>query len=163
MSTTKKVPSTALTVVRAPVPPTVTETEPTATPQATRASRAAAPLPHTPAFQVLMGQWTGRSTKTAVAAALLPLGFRVDLWLELAQMQAAVLRRLQQQQQAWVSGCTGLAQEYQQGKRANTMSRLLEQQGNLFVQFGLLLNKQATDLAGLQKNTDVGDGYRASK
>lgn len=162
MSTTKKVPSTALTVVPAPVPPTVTETVPIATPQATRARRTA-PLPHTQTFQVLMGQWTGRSTKTAVAAALLPLGFRVDLWLELAQMQATVLRRLQEQQQAWVSGCTGLAQEYQQGKRANTMSRLLEQQGNLVVQFGLLLNKQATDLAGLQQKTDVDDGYRASK
>lgn len=144
----------------------ITEAVPIAMAQTAHATRAATPGPvqHMQTFQILMGQWFARiSGNAASTAALLPQAWSTDIWQEMGQMQAAVLRRLQQQQQAWVVGCTGLAKEYQEGKRANTMSKLVEQQYNLAAQFGQLLSQQATNLVGLQENIEVDYGYWVSQ
>lgn len=151
--------STALTVVPTPAPVEITELTPI-TPSQPPRSALPAPLQPMHSFHVLMGQWAARSGNNAfTTAALLPQGISPGIWAELSQMQAAVLRRLQQQQQNWVNGCAGLAQDYQQGKRANSMSKLLEQQCNLVAQFGQLLSQQAVDLVGLQENIEVNYGY----
>lgn len=147
-----------------PVPalPPAVEAVPIAMAQASRATRAAtpAPLQQVQSFQILVGQWAARSSgNAATTAALLPQSLSPDVWQEMLQMQAAVLGRLQQQQKNWASGLSALALEYQQGKRANTMSKLVEQQFNLVAQFGQLLSKQATDLVGLQENLEVDYGF----
>lgn len=168
-STTASNTTNAVALVPAPAsPPTtaITEVVPIAMAQTAHATRSATPGPmqHMQSFQILMGQWFSRSSGNAAStAALLPQAWNTDIWQEMGQMQAAVLRRLQQQQQAWVVGCTSLAKEYQEGKRANTMSKLVEQQCNLVAQFGQLLSQQATSLVGLQENIEVDYGYWVSQ
>jgi hypothetical protein len=158
--------SNAVALVPAPALPPMAEIVPIAMAQTAKATRAATPPPvqHLQSLQILMGQWMARSSGNAAnTAALLPHVWSTDLWQEMGQMQAAILRRLQLQQQAWVAGCTGLATEYQEGKRANTMSKLVEQQCNLVAQFGQLLSQQATSLVGLQENIEVDYGYWVSQ
>ncbi len=131
-----------------------------------RAARAAVPAPlhHVQTFHILMGEWAARSSGNATTtAAMAPMGLNTELWKELEHMQAAIVRRLQEQQKGWMNGYAALAQEYQQGRRANTMSKFVEQQFNLVAQFGQLLSKQATDLVGLQENIEVDYGYWVSQ
>lgn len=84
-------------------------------------------------------------------------------WDELLQLQSAVMQRLQQQNQAWLKGCAILMQDYIQIKQANTMSKLVEKQCNLMMQWSQLLSSQATNLMGLQENIEVDYGYWASQ
>jgi hypothetical protein len=92
---------------------------------------------------------------------LMPQLAQPDTLNELLQMQSAVMRRLQQQNQAWIEGCAALVHDYAQIKQANTMTKLLEQQFNLFANFGQLMNAQITGLVGLQENVEVDFGYWA--
>lgn len=107
-----------------------------------------------------LAQATHNSWNTA---ALLPFTTRLETWQELWQMQQAVLQQTQQMQQGWMQGWTAWLGEFGQLKRANTMSKLVEQEFNLVAQFVLLLQGQATDWTNLQENIEVNYGYWLSE
>jgi len=97
------------------------------------------------------------------SAGLAQQALNPQTWVELQQLQQAVVQRLQQQNQNWMDGCATLVKEYSQIKQANTMSKLVEQQCNLVAQWGQLLGTQATNLMGLQENIEVDYGYWLSE
>ena len=86
-----------------------------------------------------------------------------QVWGESLQLQSAVVQRLQQQNQDWLKGCAVLMQDYAQIKHANTMTKLVEKQCNLVLQWSQLLSNQATNLIGLMENIEVDYGYWASQ
>ena len=86
-----------------------------------------------------------------------------QVWGEALQLQGAVMQRLQQQNQDWLKGCAILMQDYAQIKQANTMTKLVEKQFNLVMEWGQLLSNQATNLIGLMENIEVDYGYWASQ
>nr|WP_315400174.1 hypothetical protein [uncultured Duganella sp.] len=85
------------------------------------------------------------------------------VWGESAQLSAAVAQRLRSQGLDWRQGCTILLEDYGQLRQANTMSKLVEKQCNLTMQFGQLLSSQATNFLALLENIDVDYGYWASQ
>jgi len=114
---------------------------------------------------VLMGtQLAARGiANEAATAAVLPWRMDTDTWRELAAMQQAVWGRLQQQNQAWVRGCTALVQEQQQLKQANTLSKFVEQEYNLLAQTGALVASQCAAFVGLMENVQVDYAYWVSQ
>jgi len=84
------------------------------------------------------------------------------VWSEWLQLQAAVAERLNQQGRDWAKGCAILANDYGQLRHANTMSKLMEKQGNLVSQWMLLVSTQATQLVTLLENVHVDYEYWAS-
>lgn len=92
-------------------------------------------------------------------AAMLPFSARTQTWQELFAMQQALLEQFQQLQQGWLHGWNSWFASFGQLKKANTMSKVLEQEFNLAGQCLLLLQGQATDLANLQENFEVNYGY----
>jgi hypothetical protein len=85
------------------------------------------------------------------------------VWSESMHLAAAVAQRLHLQGLNWRKGCTILLDDYAQLRQANTMSKLVEKQCNLTLQFGQLLSSQATNFLSLLENIDVDYGYWASQ
>lgn len=128
------------------------------------------PLAPPPAVEHLLKRHSLLSRQLAQAtqhgwstAALLPFATQPQTWQELLQLQQAVVQQLQQLQHGWINGWTAWLGEFGQLKRANTMSKLVEQEFNLVAQFVLLLQGQATDLTNLQENIEVNYGYWLSE
>ncbi|WP_354683774.1 hypothetical protein [Cupriavidus necator] len=111
-------------------------------------------------LHALLGGWATRAVGNGVAAASLgPFAVDAQTWTELFQLQAAIIRRLHDQQQQNLQGWAGWLQERAQVRRANTMSKLVEQEFDLLARFVLLLSDQAVDLVTLQENVEVNTGY----
>ncbi|TDF63358.1 hypothetical protein [Cupriavidus sp. L7L] len=111
-------------------------------------------------LQTLMSGWALRTADTGVKSLnLASFGMDVQVLTELFQLQYAIVQRLQTQQQGWMAGWTAWLQERAQVKRANTMSKLVEQELDLLARFGLLLSNQMVDLVTLQENIEVNTGY----
>ncbi|WP_332855560.1 hypothetical protein [Duganella sp. S19_KUP01_CR8] len=85
------------------------------------------------------------------------------VWSEWTQLQAAIAQRLYTQNQDWHKGCAILVEDYGQIRQANTMSKLVEKQGNLVSQSAALLTSQTTNFMALLENIDVDFGYWASQ
>lgn len=110
-------------------------------------------------YSLLNRQLTQTTRNGWSSAALLPFASGPQTWLELLQLQQAVVQEMEQLHQGWISGWTAWLGEFGQLKRANTMSKLVEQEFNLLAQFVLLLQGQATDWTNLQENVEVNYGY----
>ncbi|MBP0632658.1 hypothetical protein [Cupriavidus sp. AcVe19-1a] len=111
-------------------------------------------------LQTLMGEWAMRTGGTAAKAlTLAPFSFDPQVLSELVQLQSAVAQRLQAQQQAWLQQWSGWLQERGQVRRANTVSKLVEQEFDLLARFVLLLSDQMLDLVTLQENVEVNSSY----
>ncbi|RDK05017.1 hypothetical protein [Cupriavidus lacunae] len=139
---------------------TVTKTE--ALPAVHRALAMTQPaaLQRTQMLQTLMNGWALRTAGTGVKTLnLAPFSMDAQVLTELFQLQSAIVLRLQAQQQGWMLGWTAWLQERAQVKRANTMSKLVEQELDLLSRFGLLLSNQMVDLVTLQENIEVNTGY----
>lgn len=128
------------------------------------------PLAPPPAVEHLLKRHALLSRQLAQAtqhgwstAALLPFTTQPQTWQELLQLQQAVVQQVQQLQHGWIDGWTAWLGEFAQLKRANTMSKLVEQEFNLVAQFVLLLQGQATDWTNLQENIEVNYGYWLSE
>ncbi|WP_051320522.1 hypothetical protein [Cupriavidus sp. amp6] len=107
-----------------------------------------------------MGEWAMRTGGTAAKAlTLAPFSFDPQVLSELVQLQSAVAQRLQAQQQAWLQQWSGWLQERGQVRRANTVSKLVEQEFDLLARFVLLLSDQMLDLVTLQENVEVNSSY----
>lgn len=108
----------------------------------------------------LMSQWATRQASNSVSfGALAHLVQDGAIWHELAEMQTAVQQRLQQQQNVWLEGCTALVAQSLQLKRANTLSKMADQQFNLMGQLQALVSTQTTSLLSLQENIEVDYAY----
>lgn len=97
------------------------------------------------------------------AAARLSFSTRPKTWQELLELQQAVAQQVQQLHQGWMQGWAGWLGEFDQLKRVNTMSKLVEQEFNLAAQCLLLLQGQATDWTNLLENVEVNYGYWLSE
>jgi len=128
------------------------------------AKAAPATFGHAMTAYTLMNNHTARLLKNQVVTAGLATRLMdPQIWGESQQLQSAVVQRLQQQNQDWLKGCAILMQDYAQIKQANTMTKLIEKQCNLMLQWNLLLTNQATNLLGLMENIEVDYGYWASQ
>jgi len=78
---------------------------------------------------------------------------------EAIEMQRAILARLQQQWQAWQDGLTGIGKTAAGIRRADTMSKLFEQEYDVFAQLGALVSSQASQWLGLVESAQIGYGY----
>ncbi len=78
---------------------------------------------------------------------------------EAIEMQRAILARLQQQWQGWQDGLAVVGKTAAGIRRADTMSKLFEQEYDVFAQLGALISKQASQWLGLVEGAQVGYGY----
>jgi hypothetical protein len=108
----------------------------------------------------LMAGWAARSAATHIAAArLFAFGMNTQTWTELLLLNEAAWQRGWKLQENWLRGWKAWSQECRRVRRANTMSKFVEQEFDLLAQLGHLLSDQATDLVTLQENIDVDYGY----
>jgi hypothetical protein len=131
---------------------------------ALRDSRAIAPM----AVSMKAGTLAQRQASRMLHNSVLSVGLASrfgdpQVWSEWLQLQAAVMQRLHQQNLDWRQGCAILAEDYALIRHANTMSKMVEKQGNFFSQWTLLLTNQATSLFELMENIHVDYGYWASQ
>ena len=119
-----------------------------------------AAVQHAMTVQKLMAGWVTRTAGTGIKAlTLAPFAADPQTWTELLQLQSAIVHRLQEQQQENMQGWAAWLQERAQLNRANTMSKLVEQEFDLLARFVLLLSDQMVNLVTLQENVEVNTGY----
>jgi hypothetical protein len=112
----------------------------------------------------MLNGWAARAANSGMATAMLfAKGPDGDTWRELLDMQHAILEQLQQQTRDWQHGLVAWGQEWTELKAANTASKLVEQELNLFAQFGELVNQQTTAFVGLMESVQVGYGFWVSQ
>lgn len=80
----------------------------------------------------------------------------LQLWDEIGQMQQAVCKRMQEQQEEWLHGMCNIVTEYSEMKKARTLSRLLEQECNMLNQLTSLATTQLTAWVGMMENIQIG-------
>ena len=112
--------------------------------------------------QKMLQQWSHRGTGRQLSAGALPV-MDPEFWRGLAELQQASQKRLLQQQTALAGDMAKLAVEFSQLKSANTLSKVVEQQCNLLMQFNQLLSNQAVSLMTLQENIEVDYSYWLSQ
>ncbi len=128
------------------------------------ASNTFAPLAHAMTAQRLVQKdATHLVNNGAMTMALAAKLWNPSVWSEWTQLQAAITQRLYDQNQDWHKGCAILVEDYGQLKQANTMSKLMEKQGNLVSQSAALLTSQTTNFVALLENIDVDFGYWMSQ
>lgn len=117
-------------------------------------------LEHAKAAQSLVKRCSLRTMDNcATSVKMWPHLMDTDTWTDLLQMQSAINDRLQQQNQQWYKGVAAIVRDYGRIKKANTMSKLFEQQFNVIGQWGQLVSNQTTSLVELQQNIETNFGY----
>lgn len=133
-------------------------------PAATAGSMATALAAHAAKRQALVN---GAATRTAqlatTMAKLFAAGRGPDAIAEFFAVQAAVQRRLFDQQRDFAAGLQALAAQWRQLPSANSLTNLMAQESNLAAQYGLLLSAQATSLLEVAEGVTVGYGYWAER
>jgi hypothetical protein len=128
------------------------------------ARKAGAPLEHAATAGRLMQRQAARTfSNSMLTTGLAPLFGDPEIWSESLQIQAAIMQRLREQQDDLLKGCAILIDDYSQIRRANTLSKLVEKQCNLFTQWSELLTVQSTNFMALLENIEVDYGYWASQ
>ena len=121
-------------------------------------------LHHAERATALQREWAVRAMANANASAqLFALGIDLDSWQDLLLMQQAAWRRLMMLQNGWTQAWRTWVVYSDQIRGANTMSKLVEREGNIVAQFVSLMTSQATDWVGLQENIHVGYSYWVSE
>jgi len=137
-------------------------------PQAPATQAPLPPLMSTPAgiaqqalkTHLLLGDWVARTTHNWLhTAQLFSLKSDASTWGELLHLHEAFTQRLLQQNQAWLQGCAAWAQQREQLKAANTLSKRVEQEFNLIGQLGQLASDQMTNFSALLENAQVSYAY----
>ncbi|MGX7703401.1 hypothetical protein [Methylobacterium sp. Gmos1] len=124
------------------------------------ATPVAAPLRHT----VLVGELATRSTANAVGTAqLLSESPDSDTIGELYEMHGAFVKQLCKIDQDWRAGLLRVYEGSLQLRKANTLSKVIEQEYNLIGQYGDLATNYMTSVTTLIDNTTVGYSYWLSK
>lgn len=121
---------------------------------------APAPVKRAQKFHLLLSELMTTSAGNHMATATLwPVLFRPEVLAEFFAFQKAVMARIDQQNRNWVESCAAVAQEYSQLGAANTLSKLVEQEYNVFAQFHAVAAAQAASWAGLMENVQVDYAY----
>lgn len=115
---------------------------------------------HLSKSQEIHRNWMARVCGNATATAqLLALGLDAAALDELVRMNEAAWSRLRALREGWMRDWAGWLAYASQLKGANTMSKLVEREGNIFGQAAQIMSAQATALAGLQENTEIDYSY----
>ena len=147
-------------------------TSPTVTPSRVNMTTAAReltqrtypPMNHIQKAGELQSNRAARAIGSATATAqVFAFGIDLESWSELLQMQDAAWQRLRTLQQSWLQYWNRWL-VYSDGiKGANTMSKLVEREGNIGAQLTQLVGNQITGLVGLQENIEVDYSYWISE
>ncbi|WP_432696402.1 hypothetical protein ACQUQP_17945 [Marinobacterium sp. YM272] len=86
-----------------------------------------------------------------------------DTLSELFQLQQAIAGRFMEQNEQWMQGANQIANEASQLKKANTLSKYMEQQCDLVGQWISLMTIQSTNLASQLENIQVDLAYWISQ
>ncbi|KMO29127.1 hypothetical protein VQ03_29510 [Methylobacterium tarhaniae] len=124
------------------------------------AATVGAPLRRT----VLVSELATRSAANAVGTAQL-LAANPDSRIidELCEMQGAFAKQLWKIDQDWRAGLMRIYEGSLSLRRANTVSKVVEQDFNLIGQYGDLVTNCMTSVATLVENTNVGYSYWLAK
>jgi hypothetical protein len=114
-------------------------------------------------FSLAERQFSRLGNSGAASLQLLALAGKPEVWNELLALQQAVLEQAQEIQSGWVAGWSAWFQSFGEVRRANTMSKLLEQEFNMLGQAFKLLQGQTTDLVNFQDNVEVNYAYWVSQ
>ncbi len=119
------------------------------------------PLVHAQRYQELIGDAASRqlSTWQALWFAAFKPDFNGGLQVEGLQMLGAVFQRLATQQTQFLQGLQDIASEASRVGKANTMSKLMEQEYDVSARLGALLVGQASALLELMESVQIGCGY----
>jgi hypothetical protein len=94
---------------------------------------------------------------------LAPLGAAPATWLSLLALQQASVQKLLEQQNACLNDWREWWSTAQQLPRANTLSKLLEQEVDLALRVVQICGNQAVNWASLQENLEVNYGHWANQ
>ncbi|AWN51887.1 hypothetical protein [Methylobacterium sp. 17Sr1-1] len=112
----------------------------------------------------LVGELATRSTANAVGTAqLLSENPDSDTIGELYAMQGAFVKQLWKINQDWRAGLLRIYEGSLLLRKANTLSKVVEQDYNLFGQYGDLVTNYVTSVTTLVDNSTVGYSYWLSK
>jgi hypothetical protein len=115
---------------------------------------------HFDKMRQIQSNWLARAIRNGAAAAQLwGRGLDARNLDELYGMNQASWQRLRDLQTGWAADWTAWLDYASTLKGANTTSKLVEREGNILAQAVAQINAQATDLAGLLENIDVGYSY----
>lgn len=94
---------------------------------------------------------------------LVPFGAVPALWTSFAALQQAFVQKVLEQQNDCLKDWCGWWETVQQLPRANTLSKLLEQECDLALRAVQICGDHAVNWAGLQENLEVNYGHWASQ
>lgn len=118
------------------------------------------PLRHLPA----LSNAHSRAWHNLQAAwSLVPFCAAPSTWMSLAPLQQASTQKLLEQQKAWLSDWQDWWNTAQQLPRANTLSKLLEQEFDLALRVVQICGNHAVNGANLQENLEVNYGHWANQ
>ncbi|WP_123834120.1 hypothetical protein [Methylobacterium currus] len=159
------IPQTTTPASVLPVPlAAFVQTALTATEQLPAPAVAATPVGAPLRRTVLVGEIATRSAANAVGTAqLLSEGPDSDTIGELYEMQGAFVKQLWKIDQDWRAGLMRIYEGSLSLRKANTLSKVIEQDFNLIGQYGDLATNYMTSVATLVENTNVGYSYWLSK
>lgn len=123
------------------------------------------PLKHLSAFHTVLGNIAARQvhlSRGLLASAFQPVP-DASMLIEAVQMQQAILQRLTTQQTQFLQDLNELVASAGSIGKANTMSKLMDQEYDFFAQFQALLTGQATALMELMESAQIGYGYLFSR
>ena len=112
-------------------------------------------------WQELITQSVTRQMQSCQAMMRLAAQPRLDasLFTESLAIQAAVMQRLATQQAQWLEGLQAIATEAASVKKVNTLSKLMDQESDLYARFNALLASQATATMELIESVQISVGY----
>lgn len=112
-------------------------------------------------WQELITQSVTRQMQSCQAMMRLAAQPRLDasLLTESLAIQAAVMKRLATQQAEWLAGLQAIAAEAASVKKVNTLSKLMDQESDLYARFNALLASQATATMELIESVQISVGY----
>jgi hypothetical protein len=117
-------------------------------------------LEHFEKARQIQGNYLARTTRNNIAVAqLFAKGLDAQDWHELFRINQAAWQQLGDLQSDWARDWRAWLDFAGSLKGANTMSKFVEREGNIFAQAVSQLGAQATDFAGLLENIDVDYGY----
>ncbi|MFN9708275.1 MAG: hypothetical protein ACK53K_07185 [Burkholderiales bacterium] len=118
------------------------------------------PIRHVPALQNAQSRaWHNLQA----AWRLVPVSAAPATWISLVTLQQASAQKLLEQQHEWMNDWRDWWNTAQQLPRANTVSKLLEQEFDLALRMVQIYSNQAVNWANLQENFEVNYGHWANQ
>lgn len=107
--------------------------------------------------RLLSNHWAKQGHHSLNSAVL--FAQQPQVWQEIAQIQQAVWQQTFKLQQNWMNDWNTWIGEFNQMKKANTMSKMLEQEFNVLGLFMQLIQNQTTDWVSLLERIEINYGY----